>query len=85
MNERIPGRSALRVAWASLLVVFAAYVAVALGLGGSAVLDVFSSWVYIGLGLGAAVLLALRGFTSDDRRGPWLALSIGRRCTRSAS
>jgi diguanylate cyclase (GGDEF)-like protein len=77
LNERIPGRSALRVAWASLLVVFAAYVAVALGLGGSAVLDVFSSWVYIGLGLGAAVLLALRGFTSDDRRGPWLALSIG--------
>ncbi len=77
MNERIPGRSALRVAWASLLVVFAAYVAVALGLGGSSVLDAFSSWVYIGLGLGASVLLALRGFTSDDRRGAWLALSVG--------
>jgi two-component system, cell cycle response regulator len=77
LNERIPGRSALRVAWASLLVVFAAYVAVALGLGGSDLLDVFSSWVYIGLGLGASVLLALRGFTSDDRRGAWLALSVG--------
>ena len=40
-------------------------------------LDAFSSWVYIGLGLGASVLLALRGFTSDDRRGAWLALSVG--------
>ena len=49
----------------------------ALGLGDSGVLDVFSSWVYIGLVLGAAALLALRGFTSDDRRGPWLALSVG--------
>ena len=43
----------------------------------SRLLDFFSSWVYIGLGLGAAVLLALRGFTSDDRRGAWLALSVG--------
>ena len=77
MNERIPGQNALRVAWATLLVVFVAYVAVALGLGDSGVLDVFSSWVYIGLGLGAAMLLALRGFTSDDRRGAWLALSVG--------
>ncbi len=67
----------MRVAWVSLLVVFAVYVAVALGLGGPKLLDVFSSWVYIGLGLGAAVLLALRGFASDDRRGAWLALSIG--------
>jgi two-component system cell cycle response regulator len=67
----------MRVAWASLLVVFAAYVAVALGLGGSEVLDFFSSWVYIALGLGAALLLALRGFAMDDRRAPWLALAIG--------
>ena len=42
------------------LVVFAAYVAVALGLGGSRLLDPFSTWVYIALVLGAAVLLALR-------------------------
>ena len=47
MNERIPGRSALRVAWAILLVVFVAYVAVALGLGDSGLLDFFSTWVYI--------------------------------------
>ena len=77
MNERNPGRRALRVAWASLLVVFAAYVAVALGLGGSGVLDVFSTWVYIALVLGAAALLALRGFARDDRRAPWLALATG--------
>jgi two-component system, cell cycle response regulator len=77
LNQRIPGQSALRVAWASLLVVFVAYVAVALGLGNSDVLEFFSSWVYIGLLLGAAVLLAVRGFTSDDRRAPWLAMAIG--------
>ena len=77
MNQRIPGQSALRVAWASLLVVFAAYVAVALGLGGAEVLDVFSSWVYIALVLGAAALLALRGFTAEDRRAPWLTLAAG--------
>ena len=57
--------------------VFAAYVAVALGVGGSGVLDFFSSWVCIGLVLGAAALLALRGFASDDRRAPWLVLSLG--------
>jgi two-component system cell cycle response regulator len=67
----------MRVAWASLLVVFAAYVAVALGLGGSDVLDFFSSWVCIALVLGAAGLLALRGFARDDRRAPWLALALG--------
>ena len=27
--------------------------------------------------LGAAALLALRGFASDDRRAPWLFLSLG--------
>jgi two-component system cell cycle response regulator len=77
LNQRIPGRRALRIAWASLLVVFAAYVAVALGLGGSGLLDLFSSWVYIALVLGAAILLALRGFARDDRRAPWLALALG--------
>ena len=76
MNQPIPGQSALRVAWASLLVVFAASVAVALGLGGPDVLDVFSSWVYIALVLGASGLLAVRAFARDDR-APWLALSIG--------
>ncbi|HYH89298.1 MAG TPA: diguanylate cyclase [Solirubrobacteraceae bacterium] len=59
------------------MVVFAAYLAVALGLGGSDLLDVFSTWVYIALVLGAAVLLALRGFARDDRRAPWLALALG--------
>jgi two-component system, cell cycle response regulator len=67
----------MRIAWAVLLVVFAAYVAVALGVGGPGVLDFFSSWVCIALVLGAAVLLAIRGFASDDRRAPWLALSLG--------
>src|SRR3954454_11543594 len=67
----------MRIAWAVLLVVFTAYVAVALGVGGSGVLDFFSSWVCIGLVLGAAALLALRGVASDDRRGPWLFLSLG--------
>jgi diguanylate cyclase (GGDEF)-like protein len=76
LNQRIPGQSALRVAWAALLVVFVAYVAVALGLGGADVLDVFSSWVYIALVLGAATLLAVRAFAGGDR-APWLALSIG--------
>ena len=77
MNQSIPGRNALRVAWASLMVVFAAYLAVAVGLGGSGLLDVFSTWVYIALVLGAATLLALRGFARDDRRAPWLALALG--------
>ena len=77
MNLRNPGRRAMRIAWAVLLVVFAAYVAVALGVGGAGVLDFFSSWVCIGLVLGAAALLALRGFASDDRRAPWLFLSLG--------
>ena len=64
------------MAWAILLVVFVAYVAVALGLGGSRLLDVFSTWIYIALVLGAAVMLAVRGLTRDDR-APWLALSLG--------
>ena len=54
MNQEVPGRFALRVVWVSLMVVFAAYVAVALGLGGSDLLDAFSTWVYIALVLGAA-------------------------------
>jgi diguanylate cyclase (GGDEF)-like protein len=57
------------------MVVFAAYVAVALGLGGEGLLDAFSTWVYIALVLGAAALLALRAFTGDERRAPWLALA----------
>src|SRR3954471_6681055 len=77
LNQRNPGRRAMRIAWAVLLVVFTAYVAVALGVGGSGVLDFFSSWVCIGLVLGAAALLAVRGFASDDRRAPWLCLSLG--------
>jgi two-component system, cell cycle response regulator len=67
----------MRVAWASLLVVFVAYIAVALGFGGLDVLDFFSSWVFIALVLGAAGLLAIRGFARGDRRAPWLALSLG--------
>jgi two-component system cell cycle response regulator len=77
LNQSISGRRALRVAWASLLAVFVAYVAVALGLGGADVLDVFSSWVYIALVLGAAALLAARAFTRGARRAPWLALALG--------
>ena len=77
MNEAVDGRIALRVAWAALLIVFAAYLAVAVGLGGDELLDVFSTWIYIALVLGAAVLLALRAFSRDDRRAPWLALSLG--------
>ena len=77
MNQEVPGRFALRVVWASLMVVFAAYVAVALGLGGSGLLDAFSTWVYIALVLGAAGLLALRAFTGEEQRAPWLALAAG--------
>src|SRR5215210_2600384 len=77
MNRYVPGRLALRVAWASLMVVFAAYVAVALGLGGPGLLDFFSRWVDIGLGVGAADLLVVRAFTGDGPRAPWLALSAG--------
>ena len=77
MNREVPSRFALRVVWASLMVVFAAYVAVALGLGGSGLLDAFSTWVYIALVLGAAGLLALRAFTGAERRAPWLALAAG--------
>src|SRR3954454_17227715 len=77
MNRYVPGRLTLRVAWGSLMVVFAAYVAVALGLGGSRLLDAFSSWGAIALVLGAAALLTLRAFTGDGRRAPWLALAAG--------
>jgi two-component system cell cycle response regulator len=59
------------------MIVFAAYVAVAFGLGGSRLLDVFSSWGAIALVLGAAALLALRGLTEDAVRAPWLALAAG--------
>ncbi|MEA2318560.1 MAG: hypothetical protein QOD44_2749 [Solirubrobacteraceae bacterium] len=75
MNRQEPGRLALRVVWASLMVVFAAYVAVALGLGGSGLLDAFSTWVYIALVLGAAALLALRALVGEGRPAPWLALA----------
>jgi two-component system cell cycle response regulator len=75
MNRQVPGRFALRVVWASLMVVFTAYVAVALGLGGADLLDAFSTWVYIALVLGAAALLALRAFTGEERQAPWLALA----------
>jgi len=78
MNRQVPGRFALRVVWAGLMVVFAAYVAVALGLGGPRLLDAFSTWVYTALLLSAAGLLALRAFTGgDERRAPWLALAAG--------
>src|SRR3954453_22136937 len=77
MNRHVPSRLALRVVWGSLMVVLAAYLAVACGLGGSDLLDVFSSWVFIALVLGAAALLALRAFTGQARRGPWLALAAG--------
>ena len=56
------------------MVVFAAYVAVALGLGGSGLLAAFSDWVSIGLVLGAAGLLAVRGLTADGGRAPWFTL-----------
>jgi two-component system cell cycle response regulator len=77
MNHHVPGQFAMRMAWASLMVVFAAYVAVAFGLGGAGLLDVFSTWVYIALVIGAGVLLALRAFARGARRAPWLALSAG--------
>ena len=77
MNQEVPGRLALRVVWVGLMVVFAAYVAVALGLGGSDLLDAFSSWVYIALVLGAAGLLALRAVIGEGPRAPWLALAAG--------
>ena len=66
----------MRIAWAVLLVVFTAYVAV-LGVGGPGSPRLLPSWVCIGLVLGAAALLARRGFASDDRRAPWLFLSLG--------
>jgi diguanylate cyclase (GGDEF)-like protein len=75
MNQEVPGRLVLRVVWTGLMVVFAAYVAVALGLGGGRLLDAFSTWVYIALVLGAAALLALRAFTGEGPRAPWLALA----------
>jgi two-component system, cell cycle response regulator len=75
MVQEVPARLALRVAWAGLMVVFAAYVAVALGLGGSGLLAAFSDWVSIGLVLGAAGLLAVRGLTADGGRAPWFALA----------
>src|SRR4051794_23865159 len=77
MTRYVPSRLALRVAWGSLMVVFAAYLAVALGLGGSRLLDAFSSWGAIALVLGAAALLTLRAFTGEGRRAPWLALAAG--------
>ena len=48
MTRYVPSRLALRVAWGSLMVVFAAYLAVAFGLGGSRLLDFFS--VYLSAG-----------------------------------
>src|SRR4051812_17990893 len=77
MNRSVPSRLALRVVWGGLMAVFAAYVAVVCGLGGSGLLDVFSSWVFIAIVLGAAALLGLRAFTGHARRGPWLALAAG--------
>ena len=60
------------------MVVFAAYIAVAFGLGGSRLLDAFSSWVAIALVLGAAGLLAARGF-AGRRRARAVARVRGRR------
>jgi two-component system cell cycle response regulator len=77
LTEKVPGRLVLRVAWASLMVVFTAYIAVAFGLGGSGLLDAFSSWVAIALVLGAAGLLATRGLTGDGPRAPWFAFAAG--------
>src|SRR5215210_7761916 len=77
MDSDHTGRLALRVAWGGLMVVFAAYVAVALGVGGSRLLDAFSTWVFIALVLGAAALLALRAFMGGARRAAWLALAAG--------
>ncbi len=57
------------------MVVFTAYIAVALGLGGSRLLDAFSSWVVIALVLGAAGLLAARGVMGDRPRAPWFAFA----------
>src|SRR3954462_7326367 len=75
MIRYVPSRLALRMAWGSLMVVFAAYLAVAFGLGGSGLLDFFSGWAAIVLRLGAAGMLALRAFMGDGRRAPWLALA----------
>src|ERR687894_659183 len=73
MIQEVPGRLVLRVVWAGLMVVFAAYVAVALGLGGDgladtggATLEVATDLAYplADLGLLALVvtLLALTGW-----------------------
>ena len=69
----LPGRFVLRVAWATLLVLFAAYLAVTVGLGDYG-LRLFSTWVYIALGVGAAALLVMRALVAE-RRAPWLALA----------
>ena len=75
MNQEVPGRLVLRVVWAGLMVVFAAYVAVALGLGGSGLLDAFSSWVSIALVLGAAGAARAARL---HRRGPARAVARAR-------
>jgi two-component system cell cycle response regulator len=74
MKITVPGL-APRAAWASLMALFVAYLAVALGLGGDDLLDLFSTWVYVVLLLGAAALLALRAVAGPERRAPWLALA----------
>ena len=77
MNERFQAGSPCGWHGRLLLVVFAAYLAVALGLGGPGVLDVFST-----LGLHRARTRRGRAARAarlhrDDRRAPWLALSLG--------
>src|SRR4051794_21084741 len=73
MSQIVPSRFVLRVAWASLIVVFAAYVAVVLGIADSGLQDVFA----IPLAVVSGGLLALRGFAPGARRPAWLALSAG--------
>ncbi len=76
MTLTVPIRLALRVAWASLLIIFAAYLAVTVGgLGGNSLEDVFSTWVYIALGLGAAGLLSVRALVGEDCRAAWLVVA----------
>ena len=75
MTESAVGRFVLRVAWATLLIVFAAYLAVTVaGLGDAYVEEFFSTWVYIALGLGSAGLLGVRALFAEVR-APWLALA----------
>ena len=77
MTRKFQAGVALRVVWASLMVVFTAYIAVALGLGGSVLLDAFSSWV-ASRSCSARPGCSRAGLPGDGRRAPWLAFAAER-------